>query len=182
MVDGRHLGFCIYIIFGLMKKLLFTKSILPQIWCRSVKLFGIKPLARISRWWTVAVLDFVFHHFQSHVKASVHKTSLASKFDEDRLNGLEVRAIFSKFKMADGRHLGFCIYIIFSLMKKLLFIKSVLPQYFVQIGEMVWKLKPISRNSRQWPVAILDFVFTVSCLAKSCCTKISFPSKWPAYR
>ena len=34
------------------------------------------------------------HHFRSHEKVAVHKTSLASKFGEDRWSGLEVRAIF----------------------------------------------------------------------------------------
>ena len=84
------------------------------------------------------------HHFRSHEKVVAHKSSLASKFDEDRWNGLEVRANFRNSRWRTVAILDFVFKSFMVSCKSCCSQKSVFPQNLVQIGEMVWKLKPFS--------------------------------------
>ena len=142
MAESHRLGFCLHIVSCLAESCC-TKLSLPSefgedgetVW-KLEPLFEIQDSGRSPSW------NFFLHHFQSHEKVAVHKISLASKFGEDRCNGLEVTAISRNSRWRTVANLEF-FYIISGRMKKLMLIKSVLPQNLVKIGETVWKLEPV---------------------------------------
>ena len=94
MADGRHLGFCLYIIFRPSGKLLLPKLVFAQNWVKiggtAWKLgqfFEIQGGYRPPSW--ILYRD----HFLPHEKVAANQITLRPKFDEDRWTGLEVGAM-----------------------------------------------------------------------------------------
>ena len=93
-------------------------------------------------------LGFCLQIISSLLESCCIKVSLSSKFGADWCSGLEVTAIFSKFKMADGRHLRIFSHHFWSHRKVAVHQVSLASKF----GEDRWnglEVRVIFRNSRQ---------------------------------
>ena len=121
---------------------MFAIQVLPQIYGEDRwNGLAVRAMCRKSKFRNVAILVFLYIFCTWSAVSrkdwySLYRPSLKLWWRSVKRFGS--LSHFWKFKISDVGHRNFS-YIICGLVKKLMFIKSVLPQSLIKIGESVWK-------------------------------------------